>query len=87
MDDETPRVTFPVHCPVCRQEVTAEYRHSDLIGALINHRPIRLYAPCHDTSWAASYVEIQRIRNRLGVSRVDAQEKTPPKERLEDTDD
>jgi hypothetical protein len=88
MDDDTPRaVRFPVSCPVCRRESIAEYRHADLIGALINHRPIRLYAPCHDTSWAASYVEIQRIRGHLGVVRLDTPERTPQKDAREDTDD
>jgi hypothetical protein len=87
MDEETPRVRVPVSCPVCRQESAAEYRRADLMGALINHRPIRLYAPCHDTSWAASYVEIQRIRSHLGLARVDAPEKAPRKDRSDDADD
>jgi hypothetical protein len=74
MDDEAPRVRFPVSCPVCRREALAEYRYADLLGALINHRPIRLYAACHDTSWAASYVEVQQIRSRIGAAQLDAAE-------------
>jgi hypothetical protein len=87
MDDETPRVRFPVSCPVCRQQAIAEFRHADLLAALINHRPIRLYAACHDTSWAASYVEIQRIRSHLGVTRLDKPERPQWKEPSEQTDD
>jgi hypothetical protein len=76
MDEEAPRVRFPVNCPVCRREALAEYRYADLLGALINHRPIRLYAACHDTSWAASYVEVQQIRSRIGAARLDAAERS-----------
>jgi hypothetical protein len=91
-DEDPPRVSFPVNCPVCRQEVMAEYRHSDLLGALINHRPIRLYAPCHDTSWAASYVEVQQIRSRMGVTRLessgrDGSETAPASRAGESSDD
>jgi hypothetical protein len=72
MGEPTPAtIRLAVNCPVCRQEVFTEYRKADLVGALINHRPIRLYAPCHDTSWSASYVEVQRIRAQLGATRID----------------
>jgi hypothetical protein len=74
-----------VSCPVCRREVLAEYRYADLLGALINHRPIRLYAGCHDTSWAASYVEIQQIRSRIGAAPLDAPER-PVERYANDTD-
>jgi hypothetical protein len=85
MDEEAPRVRFTVSCPVCRREALAEYRYADLLGALINHRPIRLYAACHDTSWAASYIEVQQIRSRIGAAQSDATE-SPGERRAVDED-
>jgi hypothetical protein len=71
MSEDEPRVRFPVNCPICRKEVIAEYRAVDIVGALINGRPIHLYAACHDKSWIASYVEVQQIRGRLGERWLD----------------
>ncbi|HTV97750.1 MAG TPA: hypothetical protein VME42_17265 [Steroidobacteraceae bacterium] len=65
MNESTPIVRFAVSCPVCRREVTVEYRAADVAGALLNHRPIRLHTPCHDASWTAGYVETQQIRAHL----------------------
>jgi hypothetical protein len=79
MEDEDPRVRFPVSCPVCRQEVMAEYRRSDIVGALLNGRPIRLYAPCHEKSWTPSYVEVQLIRAHVGATRLEPSHRTAPK--------
>ena len=79
MEDDEPRVRFPVSCPVCRNEVMAEYRRSDIVGALINGRPIRLYAPCHDKSWTPSYVEVQLIRAHLGATRLEPYHRTARK--------
>ena len=65
MSEDEPRVRFPVRCPVCRKEVVAEYRTVDIVGALINGRPIHLYAACHDTGWIASYVELQDAEGHI----------------------
>jgi hypothetical protein len=62
-------VRFPVRCPACHGEVIVEYRATDIIGALIHGRPIRLYAACHDKSWTPSYVEMQQIRAHIGATR------------------
>jgi hypothetical protein len=64
-------VRFPVSCPTCCKEALAEYRQADVLGALVNDRPIRLYAPCCDASWTASYIEMQQIRAHLGAARLD----------------
>jgi hypothetical protein len=87
MEDDEPRIRFPISCPVCRKEVIAEYRTADLVGALINGRPIRLYAPCHDKSWAASYVEVQQIRAHLGATRLDTPRRAGLKKLSDATDD
>jgi hypothetical protein len=84
-------VRFPVSCPTCRKEVLAEYRQADVVGALVNDRPIRLYAPCCDMSWTASYIEMQQIRAHFGATRRDTPGPSPsgiplvkPREALDD---
>jgi hypothetical protein len=81
------RVSFPVRCPVCGNKLTAQYRPVDIVGALINGRPIHLYAACHDKSWIASYVEVQQIRSYLGATWFDAQRSANLKDTRESTDD
>lgn len=87
MDDDEARVRFPVSCPICRKELIAEYRPTDIVGALINNRPIRLYAACHDKSWNASYVEVQQIRAHLGAARVGTNRRAEVKSIGDTTDD
>jgi hypothetical protein len=87
MAGEENRVSFPVSCPVCGTKQVAQYRSIDIVGALINGRPIHLYAACHDKSWIASYVETQQIRSFLGATRVDAQRHATLKDERESSDD
>jgi len=83
-------VRFPVSCPICRKEVLAEYRRADVVGALLNERPIRLYAPCCEKSWTAGYIEMQQIRAYFDAHRLerpDSPSRTPSaktRETLED---
>jgi hypothetical protein len=78
---------FPVSCPTCRKEALAEYRQADVIGALVNDRPIQLYAPCCDVSWTASYIEMQQIRAHFGAVRLDAPSRAQSITPRETTDD
>jgi hypothetical protein len=87
MQEGEPRVRFPVRCPVCRQEITAEYRTADLLGALINGRPIRLYASCHDASWTPSYVEVQQIRAHFSATRLEPSQRQALRGSTGSTDD
>jgi hypothetical protein len=80
-------VRFPVSCPTCRKEVLAEYRQADVVGALVNDRPIQLYAPCCDASWTAGYIEMQQIRAYFGAARLDTPSRaqsTKPRETMDD---
>ncbi len=81
------QVSFPVSCPVCGTKLIAQYRPVDIVGALINGRPIHLYAACHDKSWIASYVEVQRIRSFLGATWLGAQLRANPRGERESSDD
>lgn len=81
------RVSFPISCPVCGNKLIAQYRPVDIVGALINGRPIHLYAACHDKSWIASYVEVQQIRSYLGATWLDARRGANLKDTRESTDD
>jgi hypothetical protein len=86
MGDEG-RVSFPIRCPVCGQEVVTQYRAVDIVGAIINGRPIHLFAACHEQSWIAGYVEVQQIRAHLGATWLDAQRRTLPKDSARSTED
>ena len=83
-------VRFPVSCPICRKEVLAEYRRADVVGALLNDRPIRLYAPCCAKSWTASYIEMQQIRAYFDahrLDRLDGPSRAPPAKTRETLND
>jgi hypothetical protein len=80
-------VQFPVSCPICSQEVRAEYRRADVVGALLNDRPIRLYAPCCDKSWTAGYVEMLKIRACFDAARLEDPRGEPPVRVRKELDD
>ncbi len=79
-------VRFPASCPICRREILAEYRRADVVGALVNDRAIRLYAPCCEKSWTAGYIEMQQIRAYFDATRLEGQSRAPLAKRRE-TDD
>jgi hypothetical protein len=65
-------IRFPVTCPICRTERLIDFRQSDVIGALVNDRPIRLRTACCDKAWTAGYVEMQKIRAHLNAARLES---------------
>lgn len=58
---------FSVKCPECGREVSAALPVAELADQLVNRKPIRLYAVCHDTSWYASDAEVQQLRDQLSA--------------------
>jgi len=87
MSHDERHVRFPVSCPICRNEVLAEYRRTDVMGALVNDRPIQLHAPCCNASWTAGYIEMQQIRTHMGVARLDNAGRISPAEKRNLSDD
>ncbi len=55
-------VRVPVTCPVCDSTVITQFNAAEMLGALLNSTPVRLYAACHDMSWYANDWEVQKIR-------------------------
>lgn len=49
MEDIT--VTLPVHCPVCGQGLNMPLKRSEVLDAIRNRKPIRVYSSCHDATW------------------------------------
>ncbi len=41
-------------------------------SGLLTSTSLKLYAPCHDTHWEASTVELEQIREYLGAPWIDA---------------
>jgi hypothetical protein len=68
-----PTIRFPVTCPRCGNELLAEMPVAVVATGLIRATRIRLFADCHGTSWDASALEIEQIREYLGSSWVDQQ--------------
>jgi hypothetical protein len=60
------KVRFPVTCSICGAESLGSFEVSDIAGALINHRRVRLYATCHNQTWDATIDEVLQIREYLG---------------------
>jgi hypothetical protein len=87
MGGDDSRVRFPIRCPVCGKEAITQYRAIDVVGALINGRPIHLYTACHDRSWIASYIEVQQIRAHLGGNWLEAQRRARPQGITRTTED
>jgi hypothetical protein len=44
-------IRFPVHCPICKKEWTSALEQGEILDALDNDKPIRVYAQCHSESW------------------------------------
>lgn len=57
-----PIVQLPVTCPVCGSTVITGFNAADMMDALLNSKPVRLYARCHNIPWYANDWEVQEIR-------------------------
>ena len=47
-------IRFPVLCPICKQEWTSSRTKTEILDALDNDKPIKVYAECHDWHWELS---------------------------------
>jgi hypothetical protein len=65
-----PAVHFPVTCPKCRQEVLSPLPIGSVAAARVSDRPVRLYASCHNVYWDAHHIEIEQLREYMGVAWV-----------------
>jgi hypothetical protein len=72
MSDET-TVRFPVTCPKCGTERLSEFPADLVSDALARGADICLVATCHDVIWDASALEVEQIREYLGVTTLTAQ--------------
>lgn len=65
---EEPMMSFPVTCPQCGTEALGEYPVAEVAVALMTQRNgLRLHAPCHNSDWLATAIELQQIREYLGA--------------------
>jgi hypothetical protein len=60
-------IRFPVNCPVCKQEWTSHQTKRELLDALDNNKPIRVYAECHDWHWDLNEAERKELAARVRV--------------------
>lgn len=60
-----PLIRLPVICPICQSRVVTAFNAAEVVEALIDSKPVRLYASCHDTSWFADESEVQQIRQYI----------------------
>lgn len=64
---EVQMMKFLVKCPECGSEVPAALPVGELADELVNRKPIRLYAVCHQTSWYASAAEVRQLHDQLSA--------------------
>jgi hypothetical protein len=62
-----PTVRFPAACPKCGTERLIEFPLDDVTDALQKGSDICLVATCHDLIWTATELELEQIREYLGV--------------------
>ena len=68
-----PLIRFPVTCPICGSIDVMEYSVAEMADALLNSRPIRLYASCHKIAWFASVPEVHQIREYFYKAWLDSE--------------
>ena len=73
----TVTVFVPVVCRVCGCPKLREYPAGLVAAALTGGKPLRFHSCCRAASWSASDVELQRIREHLGASGLNAQGPPP----------
>jgi len=61
---------FPVHCPLCDQEVLTQIPRAAVARALSAGAIIRLRSSCHGVRWDATDGEVEQIRQYLEAARV-----------------
>ena len=60
-------VRIPVVCPVCGREEVQSFEVAALAAALLQAAQIRLGSACHRAAWNASALEVEQMRQYLGV--------------------
>lgn len=60
-----PIIRLPVTCPVCGSIAVTGFNAAELTDAVLNSRPVRLYASCHKFPWYANDPEVQQIRESI----------------------
>jgi hypothetical protein len=62
-----PTVRFPAACPRCGREQLTEFPLDEVADALQRGTDICLVATCHDVIWTATKLELEQIREYLGI--------------------
>jgi hypothetical protein len=65
-----PLLRFPVICPMCRREELAALPTAYVAAALLQGSAIQLYARCHDVHWNAQPLEVDQLREYLGIAGI-----------------
>lgn len=68
-------IRIPVTCPVCDSTVTTAFNAAEMLDALLNSRPVRLYAGCHNIAWYANDWEVQKIREYFYEASLECERK------------
>ncbi len=68
-----PLIRIPIVCPVCNSTVVTGFNAAEMADALLNSKPVRLYAGCHDISWYANDWEVEKIRAYMYESALESE--------------
>ena len=66
-------IRFPVTCPICGSIDVMGLNTAEVADALLNSKPIRLYASCHNIPLFASALEVHRIREYFYKAWLDSE--------------
>ena len=58
-------IKIPVRCPECGLRREWGFNAAEIAQALLDSRPMRLYASCHDIVWFAGLDEVADIRELI----------------------
>ena len=73
-----PLLRFPVVCPMCRREELAVLPTGYVAAALLKGSIIQLYASCHDVYWDARPIEVEQLREYLGIAAINVHQSAEP---------
>jgi hypothetical protein len=65
-----PTLKFSVTCPDCALESVSEIPIAVIANSLLTGKSLRLYSNCHDRYWTATFVEREKLRQRLATLNV-----------------
>ncbi|MEO7206184.1 MAG: hypothetical protein ABI356_07545 [Steroidobacteraceae bacterium] len=66
-----PILKIYVTCPDCALGSISEMPIAVIANGLLTGKSLRLYSPCHDRYWTATFTEREQLRNSMAVLNIE----------------